>query len=137
MTAKIIEDSRLTNRVLVFKDRTEAGKQLANMLKDYRRIQNVVLLALPAGGVPIAIEIAKELLLSLDVIIVRKLQIPWAPEAGFGAMTWDEKIVLNKELTSQLNLSQKEIFKIGFENLEEKNRCHPWKIKLFYWSMMD
>ncbi|KXS42519.1 MAG: hypothetical protein AWU59_1590, partial [Methanolobus sp. T82-4] len=59
--------------MVVFKDRTDAGKRLAEELEEYAGRDDVILLALPRGGVPVAFEVAKELDLELDVFIVRKL----------------------------------------------------------------
>ena len=109
MTAKITENSQLRDRIYIFKDRFDAGKLLANELKDYRGKQNVLVLALPAGGVPVGYIMAKELAVPFDIAVVRKIQIPWATEAGFGAITWDGHIVLNQALVDQLNLTQEEI----------------------------
>ena len=102
MAAKIIEDPALRERVFVFRDRFEAGKLLADKLREYAGKANVVVLAVPAGGVPVGYMVAKELSVPMDVLIVRKVQIPWNTEAGFGAVTWDGQIVLNKDLVEQL-----------------------------------
>jgi len=59
--------------------------------------------------VPIGYEVAKNLGISMDVEVVRKVQIPWNPEAGFGAITWDGELVLNEPLVKQLNLTKKDI----------------------------
>ena len=64
----------------VFKDRKEAGRLLAQRLSGYKDVDGIVL-GIPSGGVPVAAEIAKVLGLSLDVIIVRKIQLPDNPEA--------------------------------------------------------
>ena len=55
--------------------------------------------------------LAKEITVLLDVVVVRKIQIPWNTEAGFGAITWDGKIVLNQALVEQLNLTEEELKK--------------------------
>ena len=64
---------------------------------------------MPAGGVPVACMVGKELGAPIDVVVVRKIQIPWNTEAGFGAITWDGKIALNENLVEQLNLTKEEI----------------------------
>nr|BFE88251.1 hypothetical protein GCM10020093_108520 [Planobispora longispora] len=69
----------------MFTDRTEAGRRLAVRL-GHLRGQDVVVLGLPRGGVPIAFEVARELDAPLDVILVRKLGVPVQPELGFGAI---------------------------------------------------
>ena len=85
MTAKIIEEPAFRERTLVFRDREHAGKLLAEKLQEYNDKRKVVILALPAGGVPVAYEVAKELEVPMNVMVVRKIQIPWNTEAGFGS----------------------------------------------------
>lgn len=81
---------------ILFKDRTEAGRKLGKELKGYKD-QNPVVLAIPAGGVPVAVEVAKFLECPLDLVIVRKIQYPWTTEAGFGAATADGIVWLGPE----------------------------------------
>jgi putative phosphoribosyl transferase len=109
MTAKIIEEPALRERVHVFRDRFQAGTLLADKLREYYREKNVIVLAIPAGGVPVGYMVAKELAVPLDVVVVRKAQIPWNTEAGFGAVTWDGETVLNEPLVEQLGLTREEI----------------------------
>jgi orotate phosphoribosyltransferase len=94
MTAKIVENPSFRDLTGLFDDRFEAGRLLADKLQEYEGNLDVIVLAVPAGGVPVGYVIAKELTVQLDLAIVRKIQIPWNPEAGFGAITWDGKIVL-------------------------------------------
>ncbi|MGR3303369.1 MAG: phosphoribosyltransferase [Candidatus Scalindua sp.] len=105
---KLIEDRSLRDKLLVFKDRKEAGMLLSKSLPVYKDTGSIVL-AIPSGGVSVAVEIAKALMLSLDVVIVRKIQIPFNPEAGFGAVEPDGKVIFNEELLMRLNLSEEEI----------------------------
>jgi len=107
--AKIIEEPAYRERRFIFQDRFHAGKLLAEKLRNYATRGNTVLLAVPAGGVPVGYMIAKELGIPMDVIIVRKVQIPWNPEAGFGALTWDGETVLNETLIEHLGLTEKMI----------------------------
>ncbi len=109
MTGKIIEEPIYRERVFVFQDRPQAGSVLAEKLREYAGQENVILLALPAGGVPVCDVIAKKLDIPMDLLLVRKVQIPWNAEAGFGALTWDGEIVLNESLASQLGLTSEEI----------------------------
>lgn len=105
---RIIEDSSLRDKLYVFKDRKEAGKLLAKRLLGYKGTNGIVL-SIPSGGVPVAAEIAKAIVLPLDLIIVRKVQILHNPEAGFGAVGPDGKVLLNEELLRNLDLSEKEV----------------------------
>lgn len=68
-----------------FKDRFEAGRRLASKLSDYKD-QNPVVLALPRGGVPVAAEVAAALNAPLDLILVRKIGVPFQPELAMGAV---------------------------------------------------
>lgn len=125
MTAKIVENSAYRDRTSVFRNRFEAGKFLADELKVYAGDSGVIVLAVPAGGVPVGCVIAQRLAVPMDVIIARKTQIPWSPEAGFGAVAWDGTLVLNENLVKQLHLTQEEIKAAVLEtkrNVEERLR---------------
>jgi len=105
---RLIEDRSLRDKVYVFKDRKEAGTLLAQRLSGYKGVDGIVL-GIPSGGVPVAFEVAKTLGLPLDLIIVRKVQIPDNPEAGFGAVGPSGEVLLNREVISQLHLTEKEV----------------------------
>lgn len=105
MAARIIEEPAYRERVLIFQDRRHAGKLLAEKLKFIPR-DRALILAIPAGGVPVGYEVAKQLGISMDVIIVRKIQIPWNTEAGFGAIAWNGEIVFNESLMQHLRLTK-------------------------------
>ena len=81
---KLVFNDNFKERLRVFKDRFHAGELLAEMLKRHLSLEDAVLLAIPAGGVPVGYEISCRLNIPMDIVIVRKLQIPWDPEAGFG-----------------------------------------------------
>ena len=104
----IIEEASLRDRSYIFPDRTAAGLRLAKKLRDYQGVDGVVL-AIPAGGVPVAAEIARFLHLPLDLIIVRKIQIPWNTEAGFGALAPDGQVFFNESLVRALNLTEAQV----------------------------
>lgn len=78
----------------IYKDRTEAGKKLGQKLKQLD-FENVVVLAIPSGGVPIGKEVAKILNSPLDIIVICKIQFPWTTEAGFGAAATNGIVYLN------------------------------------------
>ncbi len=105
---KRFEDPALHNQRYVFRDRSDAGKQLARKLSAYAR-GNALVLAIPAGGVPVGLEIARGLDLPLDLLIVRKIQIPGDTEAGFGAVGPDGEVIFNEALLSRLGLGEEEI----------------------------
>jgi predicted phosphoribosyltransferase len=106
--ARLITEKKFIDKIHVFKDRNDAGRKLASMLKSYKNTDSLVL-AIPSGGVPVAFEIARLLNLSMDLILVRKVQIPWNTEAGFGAVNPDGEVILNEDLLEMLNLSKEEI----------------------------
>jgi predicted phosphoribosyltransferase len=85
-----------------FKDRTHAGRVLAEKLKHYRDNPDVVVLALPRGGVPVAFEVAQTLHAPLDVFIVRKLGVPGHEEYAMGAIATGGVRVLNPDLAGMI-----------------------------------
>lgn len=93
---------------MIFKNRREAGQRLAKKLEKYKG-KNTVVLAIPNGGVPVGFEIAKKLGTRFDVIVVRKIQLPWDTEAGFGACSSKGCVVLNNEMVSTFSLTATEI----------------------------
>ena len=100
----LVEESAYRNRRFVFKDRLHAGEVLAEKLRPVLPDGNLLVLAIPAGGVPVGYALSKKLNVPLDVVVVRKIQIPWNTEAGFGAVTWDGRPILNEPLVAQLGL---------------------------------
>ena len=121
---RLIEDPELREKRFVFEDRQDAGRRLAAFLENCRGT-DALLLAVPSGGVPVAAEAARILLLPLDLLIVRKLQIPLNPEAGFGAMSLGGDILLNKELVASLGLGKEAIaaaVNITKKVLDQRNR---------------
>ncbi len=104
----LIEDAELKGKTRVFADREEAGTRLASLLQGWVDPKGLVL-AIPAGGVPVACAVARAHRLLLDVLVVRKIQIPDNPEAGFGAIGPNGEVLLNDRIIEDLRLSQKEI----------------------------
>jgi len=115
---QIFELSKFRDQVCVFRDRAFAGKVLADMLKEFRN-RNAIVMAIPAGGVAVGAVIAKELNLPLDVAVVSKITLPWNSEAGYGAVAFDGTVKLNQEFLSHLNLNGKEIQQ-GIEKTTQK-----------------
>lgn len=87
-----------------FKDRKEAGRILADKLSKYTNHPNAVVLALPRGGVPVAYEVAQELGLPLDVLIVRKLGVPNHEELAMGAIASGGVRFLNRSVIESLRI---------------------------------
>ena len=87
----------------LFDDRVDAGRQLAQRLEPFHG-QDIVVLGLPRGGVPVAFEVAKALRAPLDVLVVRKLGVPFQPELAFGAIGEDGVRVLNDGVVREAHL---------------------------------
>jgi putative phosphoribosyl transferase len=94
---------------LPFTDRTEAGRLLATELLSHNLPANVVVLALPRGGLPVGLEVAKVFAAPLDVVIVRKLGVPWQSELAMGAIASGSFQTLDEELIRALRISREEI----------------------------
>lgn len=118
MAAEIIEDQSLRDKTHVFRDRLEAGDGLARRLEKYRKKEAFVL-AIPSGGIPIGLAIARHLELPFDLVISRKIPIPGNPEAGFGAVSFEGSLFLNEPLVRELDLTSEEIWKLSAPVLEE------------------
>jgi putative phosphoribosyl transferase len=87
-----------------FRDRAEAGRILARQLSEYAERPDVMVLALPRGGVPVAYEVARELGAPLDVFIVRKLGLPGHPELAMGAIASGGVRVLNDSVVQAIGI---------------------------------
>jgi predicted phosphoribosyltransferase len=92
-----------------YANRDEAGQVLVERLQVLSLSKAPLVLAIPNGGLAVAIPIAKQLGADLDLLIVRKLQIPYNPEAGFGAITSLGTVILNRPLVARIGLSEPEI----------------------------
>jgi predicted phosphoribosyltransferase len=102
-TPQLVELPQLRNQTRVFRDRAHAGEVLANMLENFRG-GDALVLAVPAGGAPLAAALAQKLGLPLDVAVVSKITLPWNTEAGYGAVAFDGTVRLNQELIANLAL---------------------------------
>lgn len=92
-----------------FRDRTEAGRLLAERLRGYAGRDDVVVLALPRGGVPVAYEVAKELGAPLGVFVVRKLGVPGYEELAMGAIASGGVVVLDERLVRRLGIGRTQL----------------------------
>jgi putative phosphoribosyl transferase len=106
---KIIDSPEFRERKFVFSDRQDAGKKLGGFIRMHLKYHDPIVIAIPAGGIPVGKEVARELGAPFELAIVRKIQIPGNTEAGFGAVTWDDMILINEPLRSSLGLSQDEV----------------------------
>jgi putative phosphoribosyl transferase len=96
----------------IFKDRRDTGIQLSKKLRKYSDREDVIVLGLPRGGVPVAYEVAKTLKAPLDVFIVRKLGVPRQPELAMGAIASGGVRVMNENIVSQSGVTYAEITEI-------------------------
>lgn len=105
-----------------FNNRTDAGKRLAKRLSEYANREDVLILALPRGGVPVAFEVAKELNVKMDVFIVRKLGVPGNEELAMGAIASGNIRVLNEDVVRSFGIPQKVIDEATAKERKELER---------------
>jgi putative phosphoribosyl transferase len=105
-----------------FKDRREAGRALARLLAPYASRDDLIVLALPRGGVPVAFEIAEALDAPLDVFMVRKLGVPGQEEVAMGAIASGGVRVLSPGLLRQLRVAAHELERVTLEEQRELER---------------
>jgi predicted phosphoribosyltransferase len=98
----------LRDQAGVFQNREHAGEILAGMLAVYSDSEAIVM-AIPAGGVPVAKVLAEGLNLPLDIAVVSKITLPWNTEVGYGAVAFDGTVRLNKDFIARLGLTDEEI----------------------------
>ena len=106
---------------LPFQNRTTAGRLLAAELARRNLAKDSIVLALPRGGVPVGVEVAETLKAQLDVVVVRKLGVPWRPELAMGAIAGNIQ-VLDYQLIEQLGLSEEEVEAVVAAESEEMRR---------------
>src|ERR1035441_1643657 len=112
---------------MVFADRADAGRRLAARLQ-HLADEPVVVLGLPRGGVPVAFEVARALGAPLDVIVVRKLGVPFQPELGMGAIGEDGVRVINHEVVRAAGVSVQELAGVEARERAEGQR-RAWRYR--------
>jgi predicted phosphoribosyltransferase len=105
-----------------FRNRTEAGQTLAGHLQHYKNTPNVLVLALPRGGVPVAYEVARELNAALDVFTVRKLGVPGHQELAMGAIATGGVRILHDGVIQELGIPQRTIDIVSDQEQQELER---------------
>jgi putative phosphoribosyl transferase len=118
MKSNIIDLPELREQTHVFQDRTHAGHVLAKMLAADDK-QAGIILAIPAGGVPVGVVMAEKTGLDFDVAVVSKITLPWNTEAGYGAVAFDGTVKLNKDILRRINLTAEDVKK-GIEKTTAK-----------------
>ncbi|MBI4455318.1 MAG: phosphoribosyltransferase [Acidobacteria bacterium] len=128
---------------MLFRNRTEAGQLLAEKLTAYANRSDVLVLALPRGGLPVALEVARALHAPLDVFLVRKLGVPGHEELAMGAIATGGMRVINEDVVGYLRIPERVIDSVAAKELQELQRrervyrgnrpfpaIHGWKIIL-------
>lgn len=105
-----------------YRDRSEAGRKLGAALAGYRGQGDLLVMGIPRGGVPVAYEVARALRTPLDVIVVRKLGVPFQPELAMGAIASGGVRVLNPEVVEELGYPESVIATVVARELEELTR---------------
>jgi putative phosphoribosyl transferase len=113
---------------MIFRDRIDAGQQLAEKLKAYADRSDVLVLALPRGGVPVGYEVAKQLRVPLDVFLVRKLGVPGYEELAMGAIASGGVRVINEDVVRYLGISDEVIDRVAqYEQQELERRARAYR----------
>src|SRR5438477_6136659 len=105
-----------------FPNRTEAGRLLAEKLVQYADRDDVIVLGLPRGGVPVAYEVSKRLGAPLDVFTVRKLGVPGHEELAMGAIASGGVLVVNEEVVRSLGIPARVLERVALEEKRELDR---------------
>lgn len=106
---------------LPFRDRTEAGRLLGAELAARKLPATMIVLALPRGGLPVGQEVAEALKAPLDVVVVRKLGVPWQPELAMGALAGTTKY-LDRQLIRELQIPDEDIDAVAEREAKEVER---------------
>ncbi|MGA7792468.1 MAG: phosphoribosyltransferase, partial [Candidatus Acidiferrales bacterium] len=107
---------------MVFRDREEAGRKLAEQLHAYANRKDVIVLGIPRGGVPVAFQVAKALNSPLDIFLSRKLGVPGYEELAFGAIAMGNTRVLDWEIIEAAGISEEQIDHITVKVKKELER---------------
>jgi putative phosphoribosyl transferase len=114
--------SRRTWDNMIFQDRSEAGRRLAKLLKPYANRDDVIVLGIPRGGVPVAFEVAAALKAPLDLFLLRKLGVPGQEELAFGAIASGGVRVLDHEIVDGMGLTNNQIEEVVARETTELQR---------------
>ncbi|RLI25848.1 phosphoribosyltransferase [Candidatus Bathyarchaeota archaeon] len=125
--AQVIDSEEYRKKTHVFRDREHAGELLAEKLEAYQGDRSALVVAIPAGGVPVGCVISEKLDLPLEVAVTRKLHVPWNPEAGFGAVAWNGLVEVNQPLVRQLGLTDDQVEEV----VEKEKRVIRQRMRLY------
>jgi predicted phosphoribosyltransferase len=118
----LLEGDRHKEEKMIYRDRTEAGKYLAAQLAHYANRDDVLVLALPRGGVPVAFEVTKAIRAPLDIFLVRKLGVPGHEELAMGAIATGGVRVVSEDVVKYLRIPMSVIDSIAAKELRELER---------------
>jgi len=120
---------RIKMETVIFKNRREAGRQLAKaLIKRGYKSENTLVLGIPRGGLVVADEVAKALFATLDVVVVRKLRVPYQPELGIGAVVDGDHTVFNEEVLRSVGASQDYLNReIAYQKEESERRLRFYR----------
>lgn len=118
----LVKEMVLREEYVIFRDREEAGRKLAEQLSAYANRKDVIVLGIPRGGVPVAQEVAKGLNAPLDIFVSRKLGVPWQEELAFGAIATGGTRVLDHEIIEAVGISDEQIEQITARVKKELER---------------
>jgi putative phosphoribosyl transferase len=107
---------------MIFLDRVEAGRMLAEKLAAYAGLRDVLVLALPRGGVPVAFQVARKLKALLDIFLVRKLGVPGQEELAMGAIATGNVRVVNQDVVKRLRIPEHVIKAVAQKEERELRR---------------
>jgi putative phosphoribosyl transferase len=108
MEERLVELKEMRDGTGLFRDRAHGGALLAEMLKSFSG-RRAIILAIPAGGVPVAVPVAESLHLPMDLAVASKITLPWNTESGYGAVAFDGTVLLNEIIIPTLGLTDEEI----------------------------
>ena len=120
---------RIKMETVIFKNRREAGRQLAKaLIKRGYKSENTLVLGIPRGGLVVADEVAKALFATLDVVVARKLRVPYQPELGIGAVVDGDHTVFNEEVLRSVGASQDYLNReIAYQKEESERRLRFYR----------
>ena len=118
MVTKLVVNPVFLDKLFVFSNRFDAGRKLGYWLRD-QGLNIDLVLAIPSGGVPVGYEVSRILKIGFDIIVCRKIPIPWNKEAGFGAITPDGTYYIDEELASWLRISRDIVSRVIEEQIKE------------------
>lgn len=107
---------------MIFEDRVDAGRKLAERLAGYKGVRDTIVLALPRGGVPVAAEVAQALDAPLDIFLVRKLGVPGNEEYAMGAIATGGVRVINEYVVRQMGVSEQSLAAVAAREQRELER---------------